>query len=189
MKKKETYFVVFENGEFVNEDSFELALAIPHRKYLILQQPHTEHTTSFSNHYVYYKYSIINELGKRDFISIGDYQCIELGPEERVYGANCQLKAKILDKNGNLNFLKFETIAGSGINILRKLIPELKRLSGLEETNVFSLEQKIVELEKTIDVQKNDNQILESRISQLRNENDSLRIILDNIKKQINQIG
>lgn len=169
--KDDAYFAIFENGNHVEKCDLKSVAALSGYKYLIKRSLNHVYETSnpvYSRHF--YKYFSISEDGNEKLVSIGNFECLDIGVEQGHYNYSGTL-CKILDKKRNT--VHDLLIDKRGIEYFNNnLTPILEELDRLGNWEYYMVSQENIKLKKEINKLSDQIKQLTDEISDLKGKID-----------------
>ena len=163
----ELYYAIYENGNNIEKNDLKSLTALSGYKYLIKRLTYRVYETTnpiYSRHF--YKYFSINEDGNEKIISIGKFECLDLGVEQG-YNYYSGTLCKIFDKEKNT--VHDLWIKKRGIEYFyNDLIPILEELNILGSWESYMVSQENIKLRKEI-IQLSDKiKLISDELSELK---------------------
>jgi len=146
VSEKDKFYVVLENEDIIEKNTFQDITMIPYVKYYLWSKyKHTDNSTPFAKDY--YQHFIINKNGDIIPLTIGNYEIIYID-EDCLHSYNDrQRTVQIRDISKNKIYSKISYIYSPHF-LNKELVPLLNKLNELGSWEAYENEERIKRLEK-----------------------------------------
>lgn len=167
----EIYFAIYENGNHVEKSDLKSINSLSGYKYLIKRTlSHVYETSNPKYPKRFFHYLSINSKGEEEPISIGNFECLDIGKEQGSFYYSGTL-CKIFDKSRNS--VHDLVINERGVKYFHNnLLPILEELNRLGSWDCYMVSQENIKLRKEIDRLSEQVKRLSIEISDLKNKSD-----------------
>lgn len=165
----DAYFAIYENGNHVEKSDLKSITSLSGYKYLIKRSlSHVYETSNPKYPRRFFHYFSINSKGEEEPVSIGNFECLDIGKEQGSYYYDGTL-CKILDKRRNS--VHDLVLNERGVKYFHNnLLPILEELNRLGSWDSYMLSQENIKLQKEIERLSEQVRQLTEEISDLKNK-------------------